>query len=324
MLMLPANIFLAVLAVFNIGECRAYFVNAFQIQDKSMHFKDERVSRRCDRDSRRSYAGDEPGNSASGALILSLVIMAVGMFAIGSNPVVTAKMKTNRKLTAIATKDIIQRWRWIHMTVLFQKMLHVTNLGNMTLAERINRPLYPSKLIDREGDGAIKVTTGLRRCGKSYLLFKIFVEHLRKVGVPDGHIIQAALDDDRFENLLDRHALGKCILERIVDDAPYFVMLDEIQEVKGFERTLNGLARIPNADIYVTGSNSKILSSDVITEFRGRGDEVRVRPLSFSEFCPAHKGSLRHGLGATMTGSCTWGFGTFFSMLTVWTGRVVL
>lgn len=161
------------------------------------------------------------------------------------------------------------------------------------MAERIDRPSYLNKLIEREGNGSIKVITGLRRCGKSYLLFDIFAEHLRSKGVPDDHIIQVALDDDRNEELLDRHALGNYVRERITDDSPFYVMLDEVQEVEGFERTLNGLARIPNADIYVTGSNSKFLSSDVITEFRGRGDEVRVRPLSFSEFFPAYKGPLR-------------------------------
>lgn len=161
------------------------------------------------------------------------------------------------------------------------------------MAERIDRPSYLNRLIEREGNGSIKVITGLRRCGKSYLLFDIFAEHLRGKGVPDDHIIQVALDDDRYEELLDRRVLGTYIRERIIDDAPYYVMLDEVQEVEGFERTLNGLARIPNVDMYVTGSNSKFLSSDVITEFRGRGDEVRVRPLSFAEFYPAHKGSLR-------------------------------
>lgn len=161
------------------------------------------------------------------------------------------------------------------------------------MVKRINRPLYLDKLINREGNGSIKVITGIRRCGKSYLLFNIFSEYLRNKGVPDDHIIQIALDDDRYENLLDRQELGKYLRAKIADDNPYYVMLDEIQEVEGFERTLNGIARIPNADIYVTGSNSKFLSSDVITEFRGRGDEVRVRPLSFSEFFSAHQGQLR-------------------------------
>ena len=161
------------------------------------------------------------------------------------------------------------------------------------MIKRIDRPLYLDKLVEREGNGSIKVITGLRRCGKSYLLFEIFAEYLRDKGIPGDHIIQVALDDDRYEELLDRHVLGNYVRERITDNAPYYVMLDEVQEVEGFERALNGLARIPNVDIYVTGSNSKFLSSDVITEFRGRGDEVRVRPLSFSEFLPAHGGTLR-------------------------------
>ena len=157
----------------------------------------------------------------------------------------------------------------------------------------ISRPRYLGQLIEREGNGSIKVITGIRRCGKSYLLLNLFAEHLRSQGVPQDHIIQIALDDDENEELLDRRALGQRVRSLIVDDAPYYVMLDEIQEVEGFERTLNGLARIPNLDLYVTGSNSRFLSTDIVTEFRGRGDEVRVRPLSFSEYLPAHGGSCQ-------------------------------
>ena len=167
----------------------------------------------------------------------------------------------------------------------------------------IPRPLYLNQLIDRRENGLIKVITGIRRCGKSYLLFRLFTEHLRSSGVPDDHIIQIALDDDGSEELLDRHALGRYVRSKIIDDAVHYVLLDEIQEVEGFERTLNGLARIPNLDLYVTGSNSKFLSTDVITEFRGRGDEVRVRPLSFSEYLPAHGG----GLDAAWKDYCAFG-----------------
>ena len=155
----------------------------------------------------------------------------------------------------------------------------------------IPRPHYLEQLIERKENGSIKVITGIRRCGKSYLLFNLFAGHLRSCGVADDHIIGIALDDDESEELLDRHVLGSHVRSRIVDDKMHYVLLDEIQEVEGFERTLNGLARIPNLDIYVTGSNSKFLSSDVITQFRGRADEVRVRPLSFAEYLPAHGGS---------------------------------
>ena len=152
----------------------------------------------------------------------------------------------------------------------------------------IKRDTYLQRLIKRTGNGRAKVITGIRRCGKSYLLFTLFWNHLLSTGVDKDHIIAIALDDDENEHLLDRHALGLEIRSRIKDEKTYYVFLDEIQNVDGFEMVIDGLLHKPNVDVYVTGSNSRFLSSDIITEFRGRGDEVRVRPLSFSEIRPLY------------------------------------
>ena len=155
----------------------------------------------------------------------------------------------------------------------------------------IKRDLYLNKLIDRIENQSIKVITGIRRCGKSYLLFHLFYNYLISKGIDKDHIITIALDDEEHEDLLDRKALNAYIKGKIKDSSIYYVFLDEIQFVDGFEKVLNGLNKIDNLDIYVTGSNSKFLSSDILTEFRGRGDEVRVYPLSFSEYISAFKGS---------------------------------
>ena len=152
----------------------------------------------------------------------------------------------------------------------------------------IKRDAYFQRLIKRTGNGRAKIITGIRRCGKSYLLFTLFRNHILSTGVDEDHIIAIALDDDENEHLLDRHALGLEIRSRIKDEKTYYVFLDEIQNVDGFEMVINGLLHKPNVDVYVTGSNSRFLSSDIITEFRGRGDEVRVRPLSFSEIRPLY------------------------------------
>lgn len=165
----------------------------------------------------------------------------------------------------------------------------------------IKRDIYLQKLIDRQDNGAIKVITGLRRSGKSYLLFNLFFDHLISTGVPKDHIIRIALDDDEYEELLDYHELGKYIRSRINEEEHYYVFLDEIQFVDNFEKVLNGLNRRQNLDIYVTGSNSRFLSSDILTEFRGRGDEIRVRPLSFSEFVPAYDGAIIQAWGDYFT-----------------------
>lgn len=133
-----------------------------------------------------------------------------------------------------------------------------------------------------------KIITGIRRCGKSYLLNKIFYDHLISSGVDRDHIISIDLDLLENEPYRDPHALYEKITETVKDDDSYYVLLDEVQLVDGFESIVNSLLRRGNIDVYVTGSNSKMLSTDVVTEFRGRGDEVRLRPLSFSEFTHAY------------------------------------
>ena len=154
----------------------------------------------------------------------------------------------------------------------------------------IRRDLYLNRLIERRENGMIKVVTGIRRCGKSYLLFKLYYQYLIESGVESSRIISIPLDDDDFGELQDSRRLNAYIKERITDDGMWYVFLDEVQLCKNFEAVLNGLNRRDNVDIYVTGSNSKFLSSDVLTEFRGRGDEVRVYPLSFSEYASAYSG----------------------------------
>lgn len=136
----------------------------------------------------------------------------------------------------------------------------------------------------------MKVITEIRRCGKSYLLNTIFCEYLLENNVTENHIIKIALDDSDNEDLLISKNLSKYIKEKIVDKEIYYIILDGIQLVENFEGVLNGLLRIPNLDIYVTGSNSKFLSSDIITEFRGRGEEIRVYPLSYYEFMSVYNG----------------------------------
>ena len=149
---------------------------------------------------------------------------------------------------------------------------------------KIERNLYLDQLIRHRKNGMVKVVTGVRRCGKSYLLFNLFREYLKKEGVRDDHIISIALDDYGNRHLLEPEALYGYVKDCIVDSDDYYVLLDEIQLVSGFEGIINGFLHIPNADVYVTGSNSKFLSSDIITEFRGRGDEIKVFPLCFAEF----------------------------------------
>lgn len=156
------------------------------------------------------------------------------------------------------------------------------------MQEFIRRPLYLQKLINRRDNGEIKIITGLRRCGKSWLLKKIYKEYLLADGVPEDHIITVSFDTDED---IDGHDLTQATelkrhLHALIrhEDEHYYVFLDEIQMVEGFERIVNGLNARENVDVYVTGSNSKFLSSDLNTVFRGRGDEIRVYPLSFKEF----------------------------------------
>ena len=159
----------------------------------------------------------------------------------------------------------------------------------------IQRDYYLQKLIDRKENGMIKVITGIRRCGKSYLLFRLFYDHLLHSGVKPEQIITVALDDDAFVEYRDPSKLSAYIREKITTDEPYYILIDEVQyaiskeELKNPEEirlynVLNGLMRLRNVDIYVTGSNSKMLTKDVLTVFRGRGDEIKVYPLSFREY----------------------------------------
>lgn len=155
----------------------------------------------------------------------------------------------------------------------------------------IKRGVYLDKLIRKKKNGLIKVVTGVRRCGKSYLLFRLFHDHLLGSGVPEDHIIEIALDDRSNKALRDPDAMLMFIKENVRDNGDYYIVLDEVQYLDEFEDVLNSLLHISNADVYVTGSNSKFLSSDVITQFRGRGDEIHVYPLSFSEYLPAYQGT---------------------------------
>lgn len=148
----------------------------------------------------------------------------------------------------------------------------------------VNRNIYLKKLIDRMNNGAIKVITGLRRSGKSTLLFDIFYKYLLSIGVKNDNIIKIDLDSDEFEELHDYKKLGEYIRSLINDEEQFYIFLDEVQFCNNFEKVLNSLNRKDNLDIYVTGSNSRFLSTDVLTEFRGRGDEIRVYPLSFAEY----------------------------------------
>ena len=159
----------------------------------------------------------------------------------------------------------------------------------------IKRDKYLNDLINRMHNGMIKVVTGIRRCGKSYLLFTIFKKYLLQQGVSESHIIAIELDQRKNKKYRDPDTILDYIESLIEDDEQYYIMLDEVQMLREFEEVLNSLLHIRNADIYVTGSNSKFLSKDVITEFRGRGDEVHINPLTFKEFMEAYDGDMYHG-----------------------------
>ena len=156
----------------------------------------------------------------------------------------------------------------------------------------IKRDIYLNKLIRKKKNGLIKVVTGVRRCGKSYLLFHLFHDYLLENGVLDDHIIEVALDDRSNKALRDPDAMLRFVKENIRDTEDYYIILDEVQYMNEFEDVLNSLLHIRNADIYVTGNNSRFLSSDVITQFRGRGDEIHVYPLNFREYTSAFSGTL--------------------------------
>lgn len=160
----------------------------------------------------------------------------------------------------------------------------------------IKRNYYLNKLISKRNNKLIKIVTGIRRCGKSYLLDPIFKDYLLDIGVDENHIIKLELDSIENEECTDPKKLYEYVMEKIVDKEIYYIILDEIQKVTNFESVLNSFLRKPNLDVYVTGSNSKFLSSDIITEFRGRGDEIKVYPLSFSEFMSVYNGNEINGL----------------------------
>ena len=151
--------------------------------------------------------------------------------------------------------------------------------------KEVDRIDYIDWLFRKRDNGLIKIVTGVRRCGKSYLLFKLFRRKLIESGVADNRIIALALDDFSNRKYLNPEELYNYVKSRITDDEKYYILLDEIQLVEDFVPVLNGFLHLSNVDVYVTGSNSKFLSSDIITEFRGRGDEIRVYPFSFSEVC---------------------------------------
>lgn len=156
--------------------------------------------------------------------------------------------------------------------------------------KEIKRDKYLNMLINRRDNGLIKIITGIRRCGKSYLLDPIFKKYLIESGVKENHIIKLELDKIENEKYLDPQELNNYIKSKIEDNDKYYILLDEIQLVDKFESVLNGFLYIKNLDVYVTGSNSRFLSTDIITEFRGRGDEIKVFPLTFSEYMQAFNG----------------------------------
>ena len=160
----------------------------------------------------------------------------------------------------------------------------------------IKRNYYLNKLISKKNNSLIKIVTGIRRCGKSYLLDPIFKNYLLENGISEDHIIKLELDSIENEEYTNPKKLYEYVMKKAVDSNIYYVILDEIQKVKDFESVLNSFLRKPNLDVYVTGSNSKFLSSDIITEFRGRGDEIRVYPLSFYEFMSVYDGDKINGL----------------------------
>lgn len=166
---------------------------------------------------------------------------------------------------------------------------------------RINRDTYLQKLLRRRHNGMIKVVTGPRRSGKSYLLRHIFVDYLLDQGIQPDHIIKIDFEDRRNASLRDPDTLIAHIDGRMSDSGMYYILLDEIQKVDEFVDVLNSYLEIENADVYVTGSNSRLLSKDVVTEFRGRGDEIEIAPLSFSEFFPTFSGSREEALSEYLT-----------------------
>lgn len=159
----------------------------------------------------------------------------------------------------------------------------------------IKRDYYLNKLITKKHNGLIKVITGIRRCGKSYLLFTLFKNHLTESGVADDHIVEIPFDSFENKKYRDPEILYPYVKEQIADDGMYYILLDEVQLLGEFESVLNGFMRMKNVDVYVTGSNARFLSKDIITEFRGRGDELHIQPLSFAEFMSVYDGNKYDG-----------------------------
>ena len=171
----------------------------------------------------------------------------------------------------------------------------MSKIFNEEFAMNIKRDKYLNDLINRMHNGMIKVVTGIRRCGKSYLIFTIFKNYLLEQGVDEKHIISIELDQRKDKKYRDPDTILDYIESSIVDEGQYYVLLDEVQLLEEFEEVLNSLLHIKNVDVYVTGSNSKFLSKDVITEFRGRGDEIHIYPLTFKEFMQVYEGDIYHG-----------------------------
>ena len=159
----------------------------------------------------------------------------------------------------------------------------------------IERNKYLQELVSCRHNGLVKIITGMRRCGKSFLLFRLFRRFLEDNGVPNDHIVEMAFDDYAFKEFRNPDKFYAYVKGRIIDDQPYYILLDEVQMLDEFEDVLNGLLHIPNADVYVTGSNAKFLSKDIITEFRGRGYQIHVSPLSFAEFMSVYDGDREDG-----------------------------
>lgn len=159
----------------------------------------------------------------------------------------------------------------------------------------IKRDYYLNKLIAKKHNGLIKVITGIRRCGKSYLLFTLFKNHLTESGVADDHIIEIPFDSFENKKYRDPEILYPYVKEQIADGGMYYILLDEVQLLDEFESVLNGFMRMKNVDVYVTGSNARFLSKDIITEFRGRVDELHIQPLSFAEFMSVYDGNKYDG-----------------------------
>ncbi len=159
----------------------------------------------------------------------------------------------------------------------------------------IERNKYLQELVSCRHNGLVKIITGMRRCGKSFLLFRLFRRFLEDNGVANDHIVEMAFDDYAFKEFRNPDKFYAYVKSRIIDDQPYYILLDEVQMLDEFEDVLNGLLHIPNADVYVTGSNAKFLSKDIITEFRGRGYQIHVSPLSFAEFMSVYEGDREDG-----------------------------